>query len=186
MATNKTIKQFRLSAVPATWAADAIYYIAVGTDNIDIYVTDSSAVPKHVINQSEIQALIASAVSSNAEVTIVDDIAARNALPSNIKNVYVKDATADTTVEAGGAFYIYDAANSVWIKTAEAESLDAVLNWSAIQGKPGSSASDIDWAVTNAHTHNNKTQLDKVGEDANGNLMYNGALPYSPWEQTQW
>jgi hypothetical protein len=36
------------------------------------------------------------------------------------------------------------------------------LVWSAIDGKPSSSVSDIDDAVTKKHSHSNKTELDKV------------------------
>ena len=70
------------------------------------------------------------------EVKVVDDITARDALtdPYVGLSVFVKDASADETVNAGGAYYIYDGA--AWVKTAEAESMDVVLNWSAIQGKP--------------------------------------------------
>jgi len=51
------------------------------------------------------------------------DITARDALTLiSGDEVYVVDATADTTVDAGGAKYIYDGAN--FIKTAEDESFD--------------------------------------------------------------
>lgn len=33
---------------------------------------------------------------------------------------------------------------------------------------------DLDTLETNSHTHTNKTELDKIGEDANANLTYNG------------
>ena len=70
------------------------------------------------------------------EVKVVDDIAARNALPNPYTGLsaYVKNASADSTVNAGGAYYIYDGA--AWVKTAESESMDVILNWSAIQNKP--------------------------------------------------
>ena len=70
------------------------------------------------------------------EIKIVDNIAGRDALVDKFVglSVYVKDATADASVAKGGAYYIYDGAN--FVKTAEAESLDVVLNWSAIEGKP--------------------------------------------------
>jgi hypothetical protein len=35
-------------------------------------------------------------------------------------------------------------------------------------------AAAIDAAVGNAHTHANKSQLDKIGEDAGGGLTYDG------------
>lgn len=70
------------------------------------------------------------------EIKIVDSITARDGLadPFAGLSVYVKDASADSTVNSGGAYYLYDGA--AWIKTAEAESMDVVLDWNAIQGKP--------------------------------------------------
>lgn len=70
------------------------------------------------------------------EVMVVDDIAARDAIPEKFSglSVYVKDATADDTVTTGGAYYIYD--GTQWIKTAESESIDVVVDFANIQNKP--------------------------------------------------
>ena len=70
------------------------------------------------------------------EIKIVDSIAARDGITDAFAglSVYVKDASADTTVNSGGAYYLYDGA--AWIKTAESESMDVVLEWNAIQNKP--------------------------------------------------
>lgn len=97
--------------------------------------------------------------ASTKECDVVADITARNAL-SAFKGlrVYVIDATGDATVASGGADYIYD--GSAWIKTGEAESMDVVVDWSNLTNKPTSSVANIDTAVTNSHTHSNKTLLD--------------------------
>lgn len=70
------------------------------------------------------------------ERQVVNTIAERNAISSKFSGlqVYVKDATADTTVKTGGADYLWD--GSAWIKTGEAESMDVVLSWPNVQGKP--------------------------------------------------
>ena len=70
------------------------------------------------------------------EIKVVANLDERNALanPFSGLSVFVKDASEDESVNSGGAYYLYDGEN--WIKTAEVESLDVVLNWSAIQGKP--------------------------------------------------
>ena len=66
---------------------------------------------------------------------VVADITARDALtPEEGLIAYVVDATGDSTVTAGGASYIYDGSN--WVKISEFESMDAVINWTDIQGKP--------------------------------------------------
>lgn len=46
----------------------------------------------------------------------------------------VLDATADNTVESGGAEYVHDGTN--WHKIAELNDLDLVINWDDIQNKP--------------------------------------------------
>lgn len=70
------------------------------------------------------------------EIRIVANIAARDAMTGLFAglSVFVTDASADSTVTSGGAYYMYDGTG--WIKTAEAESMDIVLQWANIQGKP--------------------------------------------------
>ena len=46
----------------------------------------------------------------------------------------VVDATADSTVETGGAEYIYD--GTKWIKVSELNDLDAVITWDNVLNKP--------------------------------------------------
>ena len=44
----------------------------------------------------------------------------------------------------------------------------------------------IDAAVAATHTHANKSELDKIGQDANGNLTYDGALPATGYSTVNW
>jgi hypothetical protein len=187
--TTKVLKIFKETALPATLVADAIYYIAPAARPtlVEIYVTDTAGAARKVIDQTTIQSMIDSAVSSASELTIVADIAARNALsPTAARYCYVINATGDSTVQSGGATYLYNPSTSSWIKTSEAESLDVVLDWASIQNKPSSTVAQIDAAVAATHTHANKTQLDKISEDANGNMLYNGSLPHTGWDSTNW
>ena len=96
------------------------------------------------------------------------------------------DASADATVTSGAATYIYNSSTSAWLKIAEHESMDVTIDWTDIQNRPASSVADIDDAVTKRHTHANKTELDKIGQDANGKLTYNGALPVIAWNSVGW
>lgn len=70
------------------------------------------------------------------EMRVVDTIADRDAIVEKFSglSVYVKDASADTSVATGGAFYIYD--GTTFIKTAEAESMDVVVDFANINNKP--------------------------------------------------
>lgn len=185
----QVIKMYRETTLPGTLQPYSIYYIAPASkpNYVEIYVTNSTGVARRVINEDDINTLVSNAITAANEIIIVADIAARNALnPTKVMYVFVENATADPTVTSGGATYIYKLSTSSWIKISEAESLDVVLNWNNIVGKPSSSPAQIDAAVANSHTHTNKTQLDKVGEDAGGNFTYNGNIPYTKWETTTW
>lgn len=187
--STTVLQQFKVSALPGTLVANAIYYVSVaGNPNlVEIYVVNNDGVAaRHVINSADVSAMIATAMAASNQLTIVADIAARNALAPTVATwAYVVNATGDATVVSGGATYLFNPTGSVWIKSSEAESLDIVLNWASIQGKPTSSVAAIDAAVTASHTHSNKTQLDLISESA-GNMLYNGALPVGRWESATW
>jgi hypothetical protein len=190
--STQELKIFRETTLPATLQPFSIYMIAPAArpDYVEIYVTSATGEARRVINKADIDALILSAVTNATELLIVEDIAERDALTlTATRYVFVKDATADATVDVGGATYLYDpnaAPGAQWIKISESESLDVQLTWAAIEGKPTSTPAQIDSAVANAHTHANKTELDKIGEDADGNLTYAGNLPSTGWNSTNW
>lgn len=184
-------KIYRETALPAfPLQPYAIYLIAPAAkpNYVEMYVTNSNgSSARRIINEADIQTMINSAVANVSNIQVVADIAARNALaPTTTKYVYVKNATGDNTVKAGGATYLWDTGTSAWVKISEAESLDLSLTWASISGKPSSTPAQIDTAVSNSHTHANKTQLDKVGEDAQGNLTYGGVIPHTEWDSVGW
>jgi hypothetical protein len=195
-APTQALKIFRETALPGLLVPYAIYMIAptARPDYVEMYVTDADGNPKRIINQDDINTMISDAISAANELKIVNDITARNAYitPGTAKDhpyyVYVIDATADTTVSSGGATYLYNNDLGVlnWIKISEAESLDVTVTWASISGAPNSSVADIDDAVSKRHSHANKTQLDNISEDADGLLTYNGVLPLTGWQTTNW
>ncbi len=95
------------------------------------------------------------------EMRVVADITARNTL--TVPDLYdglrvrVLDASGDPTVTSGWAEYVYDAAGQMWIKVAEKESMDVVLDWGNIQNIP---------------------DLLKAFSDLNGKLIYKGNAVY--------
>jgi len=183
---------FKETALPSQRQPHSIYLVAPpGNPNfVEVYVTSADgSVAKRTPTQSDIQAMIDAAVAAGSgSGIIVDTIAARNALTGvkNAQQVYVIDATADATVSSGGATYVWRSSNSSWIKTSEAESLDLSLTWAALTGKPSSTPANIDAAVTARHTHTNKSQLDLIGQDSNGNMTYDGRLPVTEWNSAGW
>lgn len=184
-------KVFKETALPGSLTANAIYLVAptARAGFVEIYVTNSAGdATRKVIDHTTVQNMIDAAMSAaEGGLVIVDDIDARDALsPDNGAQVLVVDASDDATVTSGAATYVWRESTEAWIKISEAESMDIQLTWSALTGKPSSSASQIDSAVTASHSHTNKTQLDKVGEDGSGNLTYGGTRPRQAWESTAW
>lgn len=185
---TQNLKVFKETSLPAQLQANSIYFVTAAPGIAEVYVTgtDASAV-RHVLKQSEIQAMIDSSIASAMELTIVADLAARNALsPTHNLYVYVQNATGDSTVASGGATYLYNKVGAAWIKVSESESMDAILDWSGIQNKPSSSVAAIDDAVAKKHSHANKTTLDELGDDGSGNLTYGGNPVTTAWSSTGW
>lgn len=183
-----TFKPSKLTAVPSLPCdPNAVFFVApTGKPNyIEVYVSNNNGTAlRRLLTDTDIQGLIDTSIAGiSGEMPIVANIAARDAL-SLTKNtqVLVLDATGDSTVASGAATYLYRVSTTSWIKLSEAESMDLVLQWANIQGKPTSSAAAIDTAVANSHTHTNKTQLDKIGENGSGLLTYNNSLPKIGWE----
>lgn len=182
--------------MPGQLVANAVYMIAptARPDFVEFYVTNAAGTAsRRSINQIDVQAMIDAAIAGSAGgggTVIVDDISGRDAIPSgdrpNALTVLVIDASADPTVNAGAATYVWRESTATFIKVNEAESLDLSLTWANILNGPASTPAAIDAAVTAAHTHANKTQLDKIGEDGAGLLTYDGELPKTGWNSTNW
>lgn len=191
-----SLQFFKETAMPSQLVGNAVYMIAPPSrpNYVEIYVTNAAGTAsRRTIGQTDIQAMIDAAIAGSAGgggTVIVDDIAARDAIPSgdrpNALTVLVIDASADPTVNAGAATYVWRESTATFIKVSEAESLDLTLAWASISGRPTSTPAAIDAAVTASHSHLNKTQLDKIGEDGEGLLTYDGELPKTGWNSTNW
>ena len=164
-----TIKFHKVLVLPGTLEADSLYFVSNSTYS-ETYLTDSAGVAKSIGNSAMIAAVANTEISTRLAqhnlVEIVADITARNLLATQDRNlvVMVLDATGDATVAAGAALYAFRNSDNSWTKVAEYEGMDAVVQWSNINGRPTSSVAQIDSAVTNSHTHSNKAVLDGTQE----------------------
>ena len=173
---NLTIK--RVTALPGTLDASCMYIVQSADAGLAeiVFTNNDGLSSRHVINKTEIASMISTAVSNFSNILMVADITARDAMTLDHNAlVLVLDASADATVVSGAAMYFYDLDTTTWYKVSEFESMDVTITWDSIQGKPTSSVADIDDAVAKKHAHVNMTQLDKIGEDGNGELTYNGS-----------
>lgn len=180
------IQFFKVNSLPGTLQPDSFYYVANG-GYAESYLTDTAGNAKAIGNSAMIETIASALVTSVNNIQIVPDIAARDALtPTTTIFVLVQDASDDPTVTAGAATYIYDTVSDEWIKVAEYESMDITVTWSSISGRPSSAVVDIDDAVSKRHTHSNFTSLNKIGEDGNGFMTYNGNLIPTHWNTNSW
>jgi len=148
----------------------------------DIYDTSvKQTLAQYIASTNTAIAGLEAALAGKAPVSIVADLTARDALTNVITGAlcWVQDASADSSVDSGAAAYLASVAGDpavvTWTKVAEAESMDVVLQWGNIQGKPSSAVADIDDAVAKKHEHANATVLAGLSADGtSGNLVYNG------------
>jgi len=182
----KVLNIAKVTSVPTGFLANTQYFIPVpGEPNlVDVYVSDNTGgTARHIITKAEINTMINTAVAGlTGGAVVVADITARNALaPTKVTMAYVLNATGDSTVTSGAATYLYNPANSTWSKISEAESLDVIVQYANIQGKPNVTNTAIETAVANSHTHTNKAILDSLttvgsalyyqNEPVNGNII---------------
>ena len=167
----------RVNALPGTLAAETIYLVKTGNELTLTVTGNTGAVVATTVSKADVDTAISTAIGAlgmSNSVEFAANIAARDAMTLTKSTfVYVADATADATVTAGAAMYLYDLTNTTWHKVTEYESLDLVLNWDSVTGKPNSSVADIDDAVANRHSHANMAVLDLLTAPG-GRLLYNG------------
>jgi hypothetical protein len=184
----------KVSALPAqaAWKANDCFVVV---DSVDATLCDVYFVNKtgdgirHTPTRVNIQDMIDLSLSGFNQTEIVADIAARNTLGSTLNkntSIWVIDATGDTTVASGAALYLFKESDGSFTKISEAESMDVVVDWSAITNKPTSTVTDIDDAVTKRHVHDNKSVIDKFTADTDGDVLFDGkpignALATNAW-----
>lgn len=181
---DQVLKFRKVTALPSVYEGSTMYMVAdsVNASLFEMYLSSSDGLSvRHLLNKSEIQTMISTSVAGSiagmGTMSVVSNIAARDALaPATTSMALVLDATADTSVAVGAATYVYDAATTTWIKVAEYESMDVVLQWGNIVGRPTSTPAQIDAAVTNSHTHANKPVLDglSIAAGASARLLSAG------------
>lgn len=178
----------RVNALPAVLTGSTMYVVKAANAAMAelVFTNTDGSVARHVINQADVSAMITTAISNLQDIVVVANIAARNAaVPTRNELVLVLDATGDSTVTAGAALYVYEVASASWFKVADYQSLDVVLTWTSIMGRPASTPAAIDDAVNKAHTHANKAVLDAVS-DSGGQLAYNGVVVSNYVANAEW
>ena len=173
----------KVTSLPATLDASAFYYVENGV-YAESYITNNSGQVRSIGNSTMINALIDAKFSQANLIEIVADIAERDALgAASDRNlvILVTDATADPDVNLGAALYAFNNSDDTFTLLSEYESLNVTVTWSAISGRPNSTPTAIDEAVSASHSHTNKSVLDKFSEGANGLPLYEGNQIATAW-----
>jgi hypothetical protein len=188
-----TIKFAKVNVLPITFEPSTIYLVKDADEAFaKMFISNAAGTAvRRLPNRDDIQTMVNQvvnqAVAGTSHLYVVADIAGRDALtPTVVTQALVIDATGDTSVVSGAATYVFNPTDTSWTKISEHESMDFVLQWANIQGRPTSTAAEIDDAVSKRHSHANLVSLDKVGEDAGGLLQFNGdyvdpALRVAEW-----
>lgn len=182
-----TLSFYKVTSLPATLEPDALYFVK-NADYAESYLTDSTGSATSIGNSVMIDNLIAEALGryESGGLVIVSTITERDDLALGVNTlVLVIDATADPTVESGSALYAYNIATDEYIKVAEYESLDVIVQWTEIQGRPSSTPSEIDQAVADRHTHANLSTLNKITEEG-GIPKWDGGQWPTEWSTSNW
>lgn len=174
----------KVTSLPAALEPNSLYLVGDGTTDAEAFITSNTGAAVGFGNTAFVNALINTALSAQSNFEVVADIAARDALtPASSVLVLVTDASADATVDSGAAMYAWD--GTAWSKVTEFESLDVNITWSSITDGPASTPTLVDLAVSQTHVHTNSTELDKIGEDADGCLTFDN-VPYVSSPQLDW
>lgn len=166
---SQQIKFFKVGSLPEALVPNAFYYVANG-QYAEAYLTTSgfeadgitptAVLAKKIGNSAMIEEIAGEVVRAANEIRVVADIDARNAIWDGVAEadrrsilVLVVDARDDATVDIGAATYVYNKGNNSWVKIAEYESMDFVIQWADIVGGPDSSPAAIDAAVDRTITN---------------------------------
>lgn len=117
------------------------------------------------------------------ESVVVQSIAERDALTSVYPGLQcmVIDIDAVAAGEQSVLYVCKDVTNAglpnqqvTWVAAAKLGDTQMVLEWANITGKPTKSATEIDDAVAKKHEHANIEVLNKLSEDSENHLQYDG------------
>ena len=180
------VKFFKLLTLPAVLENNAWYIIENG-NYAETYITNNLGNAKMIGNSVMINNLISAQLTAISQTYVTADISERDILTASLNRnaiIQVINATADISVSNGGATYLWDQANNISIKISEFESMDTVLNWTSVNGRPTSTPGAIDASVLIAHEHTNKTDLDKI--TSVGGVIYYDNQPIKSWNTINW
>jgi len=147
------MSQSPIQTAPAVEAKDHLgNVVAIKTRAGLVIMLDGSNVEAEI-------AAIKAAIAGQTGCQVLNTIADRDGLTGMNPGdqVWVLDATGDSTVTAGAAKYLYVSEETGWVKTGEAESLDVVVQWEQVRG-----TEEVKAAMAKAHEHANKALLDSI------------------------
>lgn len=162
---------------PAERIKNCVYLVKeTGKTSFDIYMVDAEGNAFTHFNEKRFKTLFDHYSQTNKELFVVNNISERDAIDSEDNFlVFVLDATNDPSIGGGEALYFYITSLSKFVCIYQSKYIQRELDWSKLVNGPNSSGSQIDTAVRNTHTHENKNVLDGLGT-VDDLLTYKGKL----------
>lgn len=137
-----------------------------------------------VVNHDLISDMIADSMTTAGAIFVVDVVEDldsleldTNSLALVLNEVDTEDPSYDPDAEhPGQELYMYMASSDRWIliNTLGAPSEGGQAIWGQIVGQPDVTKEEVELAVEQTHTHDNKDVLDGITLDEHGNFLVNG------------
>lgn len=174
----------RVYVLPETLSPNTMYIVKPkGSDRVTLTFTgnDPSDIGS-ILSIEDIDARIAyfveSAIESNRSVYLFDTLEQLHALEigfsafATVKNIFADDP--DKLPQQGS--YVFDPESNIWVTLATSGGGGSgYIDWSSLINGPVSTPDEIDAAVRDSHTHENKSVLDEI-DVSNGRLTYKDVL----------
>jgi hypothetical protein len=169
----------RVDELPAFPVANAMYIVKDKTrpDKANVVFTgkttqDSASLLTFDDIDTIVVDKITEALQTNQNIQVFQTYAdMMGVVPQFNTFAYVKDNTGGLGDPDGPASYIYEVATDSWTPVSSGTS---EVRWNSIMGRPTATPSQIDQAVSMAHSHPNQAVLDKLSSNPEGLLTFDG------------
>lgn len=168
----------RVDQLPAFPAANAMYIVKDATrpERANVIFTGRNASDKaSLITFDDVNTIVVNkitqALENNRAIEIFETFNDMMEVVPEINTfAYVKNDMSGQGGLGNPATYIYDISTSTWIPLSSGSGTE--VSWNSIIGRPTATPSQIDQAVSMAHTHENMSVLNQLSSTPDGQLTF--------------
>lgn len=181
-------KIVRVNNLPTTYTPSTMYILKKSESGFaEVYYTnnDGTALVPGITEQFITDKFVSLLASGLGQVNIVETIEDRNSISKNGNClIMVIDSRGDEYGSNGTVLYLYHSATLKYYRISVFNSYGdgsqtgsgGASNWEELLGRPLSAPAQIDEAVNMAHSHDNKSSLDRIGVTSDGILTVDGRV----------